>query len=87
MEKYIVNKRVEIIEESTTIKNDNMSGWWCVNQGTADAVVDGVTIAPDEGIDIYKDLAPTVIWADPIKVVCQPGAKVILTSLFYSATK
>ena len=81
---YIVNKSVQIVEESTTIKKDNLGGWWCVNQGTADAKVDEVVLAPDMGQDEYRDLPPNVIWADPIKIVCQPGAKVVVTMLFYS---
>ena len=80
---YIVNSRTEIIEQSTTRKIDKMGGWSAINQGTADATINGITLAAGEGITDFLHLHPSVIWNSPIKIECTPGAKVIFTYLLY----
>ena len=85
--RYKLNRRIDVITESTTVKQDKMSGWWCVNQGSDYAIIDGVKIDPGQGIDQYRDLPANVEYAEPIKIVCMPGAEVVLTQLFYSEVK
>ena len=80
---YKVSTNTQDILTSTTIRPGKFGGWLAVNTGTGDAIVDGYTLAPGEGLD-YTHIHPDVIWDMPITINLQAaGSKVRLTRLMY----
>lgn len=85
--KYKVSSNSQDILTSVTIRPKNFGGWLAVNTGTADAVVDGYTLAPGEGLN-YTHLSPDVIWDMPIVInLTATGSRVRLTRLLYREVK
>jgi len=85
--KYRVSTSTQEYTENTTIRPDGkFGGWLAVNTGTANATVDGYTLAPGEGLD-YRMLRPNTIWNSTIAIVLTTGAKIRLTRLTYTEVK
>ena len=70
---YDVKQRAETIVADKTF-NDTRYG--SINIGTVDVTVDGVTLAPGEGIEHV--LQPTQTWKEPIVITVQAGGAVRL---------
>lgn len=76
-----------IVEESTAIRPERLGGWSCINQGTNIATIDGVVLAPGEGLSFFAQLPPDVFYTDAIKIECAAGAKVVFRLNFYTQSK
>lgn len=79
---YTVKTSTLQITENKTIRPSSYGGWLAVNIGTGVATVDDIPLSQGDGLD-YTKLSPDVIWDEPIIIVCEPGAKVILKRLLY----
>lgn len=80
---YKLNAKSQDILSNTTLMPQNFGGWLCVNTGTANATVDGYTLAPGEGLD-FTNIPAEVVWNTPIQIVLASGAKVRITRFLYS---
>ena len=80
---YKVQNRVTIYTENATVNDTDFGGWWCVNNGTGKIKVNGVVLAPTEGVD-YRQLLPGVKWNSPIQIlIIEEGGVAVLTQLIY----
>lgn len=84
---YDVKQRAETITENKRLNDDRYSSWKAINIGTGNVSVDGVELAPGEGID--HQLLPCETWKEPIDIqilttggavrllrkICKPHAK------------
>lgn len=73
---YDVKQRAETIVADKTFNDTRYGSWKAINIGTADVTVDGVTLAPGEGIEHV--LQPTQTWKEPIVITVQAGGAVRL---------
>ena len=81
-----VRKSTEEITANTTVRAEGYGGWLAVNVGEGNAIVDGYTIEPGEGLD-FTSLQPDVIWDSPISIVLETGGIIRLTRLMYKEIK
>lgn len=84
---YDVKQRAETIAENKRLNDDRYSSWKAINIGTGNVSVDGVVLAPGEGIEHV--LQPCETWKEPIDIqilttggavrllrkICKPHAK------------
>lgn len=81
---YKVTEKSQDILQNTTIRPDGKSGaWLAINTGTTQSVINGIPLAPGEGIQ-YTFLRPDVIWNSEIKITMDNGGRVRLIQLQYS---
>ena len=78
---YDVKQRAETITENKRPNDDRYSSWKAINIGTGDVSVDGVPLAPGEGIQ--HDLQPFETWKEPIdiRILTTGGAVRLLRKL------
>ena len=73
---FDVKQRAETITSNMRLNDTRYSGWKAINIGTADVTIDGVPLAPGEGIE--HKLEPTETWKEPIDITVQTGGAVRL---------
>ncbi len=71
---YDVKQRAETIDENMRLNDDKYSSWKAINIGTGNVSVDGVPLAPGEGVEHV--LQPCETWKEPIdiKILTTGGA-------------
>ena len=79
-----VTEKAQDITSNTTIRPDGKSGgWFAINTGAANATVNGIPLAPGEGLDntwVDKD----VIWNSVIKITVDTGGRIRLAQFQYT---
>jgi len=81
--KYQITTKHDSYSASAIVRPDGMfGGWLAVNDGTAAATVNGVTLAAGARLD-FTQLNPDVIWNSDIVIVCTTGAIINLTRMYY----
>ena len=74
---FEVKQRAETITQSIRLTETQYGSWKAINIGTADVTVNGVTLAPKEGLE--ERLRPEERWTEPIDISnVQPGGAIRL---------
>ena len=82
MERFKISATtIDVAKSTTLMPEDKYGAWMCVNTGTADAVVMGYTIAPNEGLNFMDAVPAGSKWDTPIQIVINTGAVVRITRL------
>lgn len=86
MEKYTVKEISRVITTNTTVFDKDFSGWFAVNNGNVDVIINKITVPPGKGID-RTDVPPYVTWDSPIQVLVPTGGEVVFSKLIYKPEK